>query len=74
MEDISDVLLNMSLDYFDAFQTNSFSQSDSTRTYLKVFTKDYQKLETSEGNSLIYVTEYLLKKALNQHSCDVCQD
>lgn len=38
-----------------------------------MFTFDYRKLETTEGNALVYVTGYLLKKALIQHSCDVCE-
>lgn len=72
MEDISDVLLNLSSDILQ-FNANSFFEPKTPKKSIKVFTNDYRKLETSEGNALIYVTGYLMKKALMSHSCDVCE-
>ncbi|XP_060533864.1 uncharacterized protein LOC132706519 isoform X2 [Cylas formicarius] len=39
---------------------------------LKVFTSDYRNISCGDGNTLVCVTEYLLKKSLFQHTCDVC--
>lgn len=73
MEDINDILLNVSS---NLFQQNAqiFLPPINIQSSIKVFTNDYRKLQTSEGNALVYITGYLLKKALAQHSCQICQE
>lgn len=39
---------------------------------LKVDTRDYLDLTTAEGNALVYVSGYFMKKCLVKHTCDVC--
>lgn len=39
---------------------------------LKIDTRDYLDLTTSEGNALVYVSGYFMKKCLEKHTCDVC--
>lgn len=46
--------------------------ADPTYSPLRVFTNDYVNLKSPEGNALVYVTGYLIKKCLTRHSCDVC--
>lgn len=46
---------------------------DNLPQALKVNTNDYINLETIEGNGFVYVVGYLLKKCLQKHSCNVCQ-
>lgn len=72
MDDINEVLINLGGDYTKKYSEILGTCSELTYTPLKVFTNDYQNLKSPEGNALIYVTGYLLKKCLGQHSCDVC--
>lgn len=67
------ILLNVSS---NLFQQNAqiFLPPINIQSSIKVFTNDYRKLQTSEGNALVYITGYLLKKALAQHSCQICQE
>lgn len=71
MNDINDVLLNISPDLVEKCKEFVFPESIPINS-LKVFTSDYRNLNSTDGNALVYVTGYLLKKSLLQHSCDVC--
>lgn len=70
MEDINEVLLNLSSKTVEVPQV----PIAVTPRYnpLKVYSNDYQTLKTPEGNALIYVTGYFLRKCLLRHSCDTC--
>lgn len=71
MEDINEVLLSLSSDILEECN-ETFATSKTIYNPIKVTTNDYRNLETPEGNALVYVTGYLLKKSLRKHSCDVC--
>lgn len=71
IDDVNEVLLNLTPEYTKTCE-EFVSIPTPTYTPLKVFTNDYSNLNCPEGNALVYVTGYLLKKSLIQHSCDVC--
>lgn len=72
IEDINELLLNASP---VIQQVNIFPPIPPvTCTSIKVFTNDYKNLKTPEGNSLVYVTGYFLRKCLLQHSCETCEE
>nr|CAH7731266.1 unnamed protein product [Callosobruchus chinensis] len=73
MKDVSDVLVNISSDLIQQSTEICILPKETTKS-IKVFTRDYRNLETSEGNAIVYITGYLLKKALLQHSCDICRE
>nr|CAH7749994.1 unnamed protein product [Callosobruchus chinensis] len=60
MKDVSDVLVNISSDLIQ--------QS----TEICILPKESSK--SIKGNAIVYITGYLLKKTLLQHSCDICRE
>jgi len=39
---------------------------------LKIDIPDYRNLSMPEKNAFIYVCEFLMKKCIEKHSCEVC--
>lgn len=72
MDDVYEVFMDLTPEFTETCN-DVLSMATPVYTPLKVFTSDYKNIETPEGNALVCVTEYLLKKSLLQHSCDVCQ-
>lgn len=71
IDDINEVLLNLTPE-FTKCCSDVISMPTPTYTPLKVFTNDYANIKSPEGNAVVYVIGYLLKKSLLQHSCEVC--
>lgn len=70
IDDINEVLLNITPELLENCKT--IIPEPTAKNPLKVFTSDYRNISSTDGNALVYVTGYLLKKSLLQHSCDVC--
>lgn len=71
MDDVNEVLMNLTPE-FDKSCKLVLSLATPTHNPLRVFTSDYTNLKSPEGNAMIYVAGYLLKKCLLQHTCEVC--
>lgn len=69
IDNINHVLLTITPELLEKSKTIIQEPNSSP---LKVFASDYRNLSSPDGNALVYVTGYLLKKSLLQHSCDVC--
>lgn len=69
MQDLNVVLMNLTPDLInDCAQVLPIP----TNNPLKVFTNDYRDIKSAEGNALVYVAGYFLKKSLAKHNCDIC--
>lgn len=73
MKDFSEALIFISSN-FPEQGPHTFLQPAVPRRPIRVFTNDYQILESSGGNALIYIAGYLLFKSAQQHSCDTCDE
>lgn len=71
LEDASDILLAITP---NLIQKGTFLQKKKVNfsPILRVQTNDYRNLATEEGNALVYVAGYFLKKCILKHSCDIC--
>lgn len=74
MDDVNDVLLSLTPELTEQCRYILARPDIPNYAPLKVFTRDYKNLKSPEGNALVYVTGYLMKKCLMQHSCDICID
>lgn len=71
IQDINKVLLTVTPDVLQEYK-NIDVPTLTNNSALKVYTCDYRNLSSTDGNALVYITGYLLKKCLLQHSCDTC--
>lgn len=70
LEDASDILLAITPKLIE--KTTYFVATGNTdKTNFKIQTNDYRNLPI-EGDGLICVSAYLLRKCLSKHSCDSC--
>lgn len=70
LQDISEILLTVTPDFIK--KTVYLEKKEDNKSILKVETNDYRNLLTVEGNGLVYVSGYLLRKCMIKHSCDIC--
>jgi len=70
LQDINDILLTITPDFIQKIVY--FEKKEGNKQILKVETNDYRNLLTVDGNSLVYVSGYLLRKCLLRHSCSIC--
>lgn len=68
LEDAADILLAITP---NILKKGTFLQEKNIQVVLKIKSNDYQNLETEEGNALVYVGGYFLRKCLLKHSCDI---
>ncbi|VEN51003.1 unnamed protein product, partial [Callosobruchus maculatus] len=72
-DDVNHLLLNINSNT-EKYSEILVEQDVSKVNPIRVFTSDYQNLRSPEGNGLVYVTGYLLRKCLIQHTCNICVD
>lgn len=70
LEDASDILLAITPKLIEK-TTYFVTKENIDHTNLKIQTNDYRNIPI-EGDSLICVSAYLLRKCLSKHSCDIC--
>lgn len=72
MEDSSDILLNItseSLKNIESFQEKKY---ENISPIIKIESTEYRNLISEEGNALVYVGGYFLRRCLFKHSCHTC--
>lgn len=74
LEDFNEILINLTPDLMENSAQFTSVVTPNTFTQLRVFTNDYKDKTTVDGNALVYVTGYLMKKCQLQHTCDVCNE
>lgn len=72
LEEASDILLTITPDLLKDGSFLTEKQEKNIHFILKLENNDYKNLETEEGNALVYVGGYFLKKCLLKHSCAIC--
>nr|CAI5820409.1 unnamed protein product [Callosobruchus analis] len=71
IDDINEVLLNLTPACFEDY-AEILSESRCVYILLKVFAGDCTNLKCPEGTAVLYITGYILKNCLMQHTCDTC--
>lgn len=73
IDDYSHTLATITPEYLKTYDFLLKSGNDSNP--LIIHTSDYSSLDTPEGNNLVYIAGYLLKKCLDKkHRCEICDD
>lgn len=73
LEDANDILVTITPDLLKKTEFLNYKTTEKSRV-LNIETNDYQNLLTEEGNALVYVGGYFLRKCLFKHTCATCTD